>query len=411
MKVAVIGGGPSGMMAAYVAANNGAEVTLFEHNEKLGKKMYISGKGRCNVTNDCTPREFVDNIATNSKFALNCLYKFPPSDFMEWCNSNGLQLKVERGNRVFPVSDKSSDVISFFARMLRKVWVNVTLNTQVDSIECCKNDFLLTTISDIETKKQQFDKVIVATGGKSYSATGSTGDGYRFAKSTGHQVHEPKPALCRMMCKQTKSLEGLSLKNVSVSLLDKNGKVVCSQFGEMLFTADGVSGPCVLTLSSLANKIDLSGASLSIDLKPALSVEKLDERVLRDFAERINKDFCHALDALLPQRLCDFVVARTGIAPNKKVNQISAKERAKLVATLKSLTFPVVGLGSVEHCIVTCGGVDVKQINPSTMESKICKGLYFVGEVVDVDAFTGGFNIQFALSTGYAAGEHAAKEW
>lgn len=393
------------MMAAYTAAQNGADVTLFERNEKLGKKMYISGKGRCNLTNDCTPREFVDNIATNAKFAINALYKFPPSSTMDLCEENGLTLKVERGNRVFPASDKSSDVISFFAKLVARSGVKISLNTHIDSIVYQDGQFLLSTMSNIVS----FDRVIIATGGKSYSATGSTGDGYKFAEKLGHMVVPTKAALCRIICKNTKTLEGLSLKNVSVSVLNKQGKLLADEFGEMLFTDDGVSGPAVLTLSSRINKYDLNGATLSVDLKPALTYEKLDERILRDFSERMNKDFCNSLDALLPQRLCEAVVAATKIPPYKKVNQISATERKRLVAVLKGLTFPVVSLDAVEHGIVTSGGISVTEINPSTMESKLVSGLYFAGETMDVDCYTGGYNIQFALSSGFVAGANAAK--
>ena len=410
MKVAVIGGGPSGMMAAYVAASNGADVTLLERNEKLGKKMYISGKGRCNLTNDCTPREFVDNVATNGKFVINALYKWSPQMVYDWCVGNGLPLKVERGNRVFPQSDKSSDVISFFSRMLKSVGVKVALNSQVSSIVCQENGFLLTTISDIVPQNENFDKVIVATGGVSYPLTGSTGDGLKFAKQSGHKVVPSRAALCRILCKDTADLEGLSLKNVQTSVVDKEGKTLASEFGEMLFTADGVSGPTVLTLSSKVNKCNLNGAKICIDLKPALTSDKLDERVLRDFSERMNKNFNRSLDALLPQRLCDKVVSRCGIPAEQKVNQISAKQRSALVGALKCLSFPIVRLDSVEHGIVTSGGVDVSQINPSTMESRLVQGLYFVGELLDVDAYTGGFNIQIALSTGYTAGLAASQK-
>ncbi len=405
MKVAVVGGGPAGMMAAYQASQNGADVTLFERNEKLGKKMYISGKGRCNLTNDCTPREFVDNIATNAKFAINALYKFPPQSTMDLCEENGLTLKVERGNRVFPSSDKSSDVITFFAKLVARSGVKITLNAHVDSIVYQEGRFLLSTMSDIIP----FDRVIIATGGKSYSATGSTGDGYKFAEKLGHTIVPTRAALCRIICKNTQKLEGLSLKNVSVSVLDKQGKTLADEFGEMVFTDDGVSGPSVLTLSSKINKFSLDGATLSVDLKPALTYEKLDERILRDFSERMNKDFCNSLDALLPQRLCEAVVAQSKIPPFKKVNQISATERKRLVTTLKGLTFPVVSLDAVEHGIVTSGGVSVSEINPSTMESKIVSGLFFAGETIDVDCYTGGYNIQFAFSSGFVAGTNAAK--
>ncbi len=404
MKLAVIGGGPAGMMAAYAAAEGGADVTLFEKNEKLGKKMYISGKGRCNLTNDCSTREFFAEVPTNPKFLYGAINKFSPADTLDFCARYGLKTKTERGNRVFPVSDKSSDVIKTFANALKQSGVKVCLNSQILAIVYQNSQFLLHTISDIEA----FDRVILATGGISYSATGSTGDGYKFAKKFGINVVSPKPALCRILVDGTKSVEGLSLKNVSVSVL-KNGKIVAEQFGEMLFTDDGVSGPAVLTLSSLVNKIDLSDACVSIDLKPALDEQTLDARILRDFSARMNKSFCNALDGLLPESLVPLVVSRSKISPTKKVNSVTAEERASLVKTLKALAFKNVRLDSIERAIVTSGGIDVSQINPSTMESKLVKGLYFAGEVIDVDAFTGGFNIQIALSTGHLAGSSACK--
>ena len=407
MKIAVIGGGPAGMMAAITAAENGADVTLFEQNEKTGKKMYIAGKGRCNLTNDCSARDFVTNVVTNPKFVLGALNKFTPQDTMEFCQSRGLQLKVERGNRVFPVSDKSSDVIKLFTQQLLRSGVKIKLNEQISAVEYCENAFLLTTITGIIS----FDRVIIATGGKSYSATGSCGDGYRFAKSLGHNLLPLRPALCRILCNNCKTLEGLTLKNVEVSLLDANNKVVASEFGEMLFTNNGISGPAVLSLSSRINKTNLAGAKIAIDLKPALDAEKLDARILRDFSERMNKDFVNSLDQLLPERLRLFVAERCGIPLYKKVNQITAQDRKALVSTLKGLTFTNVALDSIEYGIVTSGGIDITQISPSTMESKIVKGLYFAGEVMDIDALTGGYNIQLALSTGYVAGMSASKEW
>lgn len=407
MKVAVIGGGPAGMMAAITAAENGADVTLFEQNEKTGKKMYIAGKGRCNLTNDCSVREFVANVVTNPKFILGALHKFTPQDTMDFCQSRGLQLKVERGNRVFPVSDKSSDVIKLYTQQLLRSGVKICLNEQISTVQCHENGFALTTITGIT----YFDRVIIATGGKSYSATGSCGDGYKFAQALGHKVLPLRPALCRVLCDNCKTLEGLTLKNVQVSLIDANGKTVATEFGEMLFTNNGVSGPAVLSLSSRINKTNLNGASIAIDLKPALDEEKLDARILRDFSERMNKDFANSLDQLLPERLRLFVAERCGIPLYKKVNQITAQERKMLVNTLKCLTFGKVALDSIEFGIVTSGGVDVSEVSPSTMESKLVSGLYFAGEVLDVDALTGGFNIQIALSTGFVAGTNAAKEW
>ena len=405
MKVAVVGGGPAGMMAAISAAESGAEVTLFEKNEKLGKKLYISGKGRCNVTNDCSVTEFFSNVATNPRFLYSAINKFSSQDTVDFCCSRGLDVKTERGNRVFPCSDKSSDVIKLFESELKKNGVFVRLNCDILSVVYQKNRFLLTTITDIA----EFDKVIIATGGLSYSATGSTGDGYEMAKKFGHGVVALKPALCRILCRATGELEGLSLRNVEVSLIDGSGAKLQNEFGEMLFTDDGVSGPAVLTLSSRINKLPKGSYRVSVDLKPALSSEKLDERILRDFSERMNKNFINSLDALLPERLIKTVAIQSGIAFDKKVNQITAEERARLVFALKNLQFPYVGLDDIEHGIVTSGGVDVKEINPSTMESKLQMGLYFAGEVLDVDAYTGGFNIQIALSTGYVAGKSAAR--
>lgn len=405
MKIAVIGGGPAGMMAAITAADNGADVTLFDKNEKLGKKLYISGKGRCNLTNDCSAHDFFANVVTNPKFLFGAINKFSPQDVMEFCQLRTLPLKTERGNRVFPVSDKSSDVIKLFANELANKGVKIRLNSEILAVECQNNCFLLNTITDIIS----FDRLIIATGGVSYSATGCTGDGYRFAKHLGHSTVELKPALCRILCKGTKQLEGLSLKNVAVSLVDSNSKALASEFGEMLFTDDGVSGPTTLSLSSRINRLQGGRYFISIDLKPALDMEKLDARLLRDFSERMNKDFINSLDALLPERLIREVALRSGIPFDKKVHQITAAERAKLAHTIKNLQFCFVGLDDIEYGIVTSGGVDVKEINPSTMESKLCKGLFFAGEVMDVDAYTGGFNIQIALSTGYVAGQNAAK--
>lgn len=405
MNVAVIGGGPAGMMAAIAAAEQGATVTLFEKNEKLGKKLYISGKGRCNLTNDCSTQDFVKNIVTNHKFLLGALNKFSPWNAMDFCRNNGLEIKVERGGRVFPQSDKSSDVIKTFANVLRKNNVKICLNSEILRLECQKNCILLHTISDIIT----FDSVILATGGISYSATGSTGDGYEFAKALGHTVVDAKPALCRIICRGTGELEGLSLKNVNVCLRDRSGKDVAVEFGELLFTDNGVSGPATLSLSSRINKVPCIGGEIVIDLKPSLDFDTLDARVVRDFSSRMNKDFVNSLDDLLPEKLRKFVAVKSGIPLWKKVNQITAEERGNLVRTLKNLSFPYVGLDDVEYGIVTSGGVDVKQVNPSTMESKLVPHLYFAGELLDVDALTGGFNIQIALSTGYVAGTNAAR--
>ncbi len=404
MSVAIIGGGAAGMMAAIAASNCGADVTVLEKNEKTGKKMYISGKGRCNLTNDCSPRDFLSNVVTNAKFLQGALNKFSSQDTMDFCQCHGLPLKVERGNRVFPQSDKSSDVIKLFTNCVLRS-ATLKLNCEVQSVTKQNDVFCLQT----PLGEMAFDKVIVATGGYSYRATGCTGFGYQVAKSFGHNVLQLKPALCRIKCRGTEILEGLSLKNVEVSYT--NGAKTLSEFGEMLFTDDGVSGPAVLSLSSQINKFVHTGAQICINLKPALSPEKLDARILRDFSERMNKNFGNALDALLPERLVAEVVRQSGIPFDKKVNQVTAAERQKLVSVLQCLTFPFVSLDELDSGIVTCGGVDVKQINPSTMESKLVSGLYFAGEVLDVDALTGGFNIQIALSTGFVAGTSAAKNF
>ncbi len=405
MTVAVVGGGPAGMMAAIAAASNGADVTLFEKNEKLGKKMYISGKGRCNITNACSATEFLDNVVVNRKFLFGAINRFSPQSTQDFCTSHRLPIKVERGNRVFPQSDKSSDVIKMFAKQLDELGVKVRLNTQISAVLCQENGISLNTISDIVS----FDRVIIATGGLSYSATGSTGDGYVFAKSLGHSIVEPRPALCRILCDGTASLEGLSLKNVTVGVFC-NGRMVDQEFGEMLFADNGVGGPAVLTLSSRINRKELHGAEVRIDLKPALSAEKLDMRILRDFSQEPNKNFINSLGKLLPERLIKQVARQSGIPFDKKVNQITAAERQRLVSALKGLSFPFRSLDTVENAIVTSGGVDVRQINPTTLGSKLAHGVYFAGEVLDVDAYTGGFNIQIALSTGYTAGLSAATQ-
>lgn len=405
MKIAIIGGGAGGMMSAIAASEQGAEVTLLEKNEKTGKKLYISGKGRCNLTNDCAPAEFLQNVVTNGKFLQSAIHKFSPADTLEFCNEQGLAVKTERGNRVFPQLDKSSDVIKIFNRAMERNGVLVKLNCAVQDVRQCESGFAVKT----DQGEEIFDKVIIATGGYSYRTTGCDGFGYALAKKFGHTVIPLKPALCRVLCRGAEKLEGLSLKNVEVSFVDRQGNRVASEFGEMLFTADGVSGPAVLSLSSVINKADLPGGRICIDLKPALDAPTLDARIVRDFSERMNKNFENSLDGLLPARLVSAVVDQCGIDGYKKVNQISAAERSRLVETLKNLTFPFVSLDDVNFAIVTSGGVKVSEINPSTMESKLVRGLYFCGEVLDVDAYTGGFNIQIALSTGHLAGVSAAK--
>lgn len=404
MKIAVIGGGASGMMAAGIAARNGALVTLFEKNEKLGKKLFITGKGRCNITNYCESEEFFKNVVNNSKFLMSAISRFSSFDTFNFF-SRYLKLKVERGNRVFPESDKSSDVIKALTEFLEVNKVNVLLNSNIFKIALNNDKFL---VSD-KNNDYVFDKIIVATGGMSYSRTGSCGDGYNFAKKLGHSIIDIKPALVPFECDFTdiKGLAGLSLKNVTASV-EKCSKKIASEFGEMLFTHEGVSGPIILSLSSKINRIDLTECYLSIDIKPALNDRELDARVLRDFEKFSNKQFKNALDDLLPKSLIPKIIEYTQISGEKQVNLITAPERRKLVKSLKDFKIKILKLGSLDEAIITSGGVNVLEINPKTMESRIVKNLYFCGEILDCDALTGGFNMQIAFSTGYVAGLSAA---
>lgn len=402
MKVIVIGGGASGMISAIMQKTLGHEVVLIEKNEKLGKKLYITGKGRCNLTNDCDVQEFLQNVVNNSKFMLSSINAFTPSDTMAFFEDLGLELKTERGNRVFPLSDKSSDVIKVLQNRLSTLGVDVHFNETALSLKV-DGDRILGIITD---KSEYFaDKVIVATGGITYPSTGSTGDGFNFAKSVGHTVTKLYPSLCGVNLKgeDYKALQGLTLKNVRLSC-KVNGKEIHNEMGEMLFTHYGISGPLVLTTSALIARQGDSKITFSIDLKPALSDKQLDDRILRDFALNKNKEFKNSLDALLPKALIPLVIKRSGIPEYKKISVITSKERENLLNVIKNLNFEFNGLRGVNESVITSGGVSVKEINPKTMESKIIKGLYFVGEVLDVDAFTGGFNLQIAFSTGYSAG-------
>ncbi len=402
MNVIVVGGGASGMLSAYYRRLNKDNVILLEQNEKLGKKLYITGKGRCNLTNNCDVETFLTNVCRNSKFLLSSLYSFSPTDTINFFNSIGLQTKIERGNRVFPLSDKSSDVIKVLNNALNEIGVDVRLNTKVTSI-ITKNNKIIGVKTQNETLYA--DNVIIATGGLSYKSTGSTGDGYEFAKSVGHTITELKPALTGLNLKgeDFKSLQGLSLKNVNLKAII-NEKQVFSMQGELLFTHFGISGPLVLTLSSLINRQDFSNIEIFIDLKPALNEKQLDLRILRDFDTYSNKEFKNSLDMLLPKKLIPLIINRSGIKEYKKVNSITSTERQNLVNCIKNLSFKVNSLRDFNEAIITSGGITVKEINPSTMESKIISGLYFVGEVLDVDALTGGFNLQIAFSTAYSAG-------
>lgn len=399
MKICIIGGGAAGLMAAALLSKSEHDIVLLEKNEKLGKKIYITGKGRCNFTNNCTSDEFIKNVITNPKFMYSAINSFTPQDTISFFEKNGLKTKCERGNRMFPESDKSNDVIKALTSFSKNV--RVFLNTKVNSLIVDEG-----VIRGVKTDNgvNYYDKVIVATGGMSYASTGSTGDGYHFAKSVGHTIIEPKQALVGLTSSSSdcKRLEGLSLKNVSVSVF-VDDKEVSNEFGELLFTANGVSGPCILTLSSKICRKSLKNCYISIDLKPALSYASLDDRILRDFSKNNGKNFKNSLDELLPKSLIPVIIDRCGINPNKKVNQITAIERENLLRELKDFRLPIISLAPFSQAVITSGGVSVKEINPRTMESKLVKNLYFIGEVLDVDALTGGFNLQIAWSTANSA--------
>lgn len=400
----VIGAGAAGLMCAYKASLDGARVTVLERNEKAGKKIYITGKGRCNVTNACSVEKFFDNVCSNPKFLYGAIHTFSSKDLMSLLNSLGLKLKVERGERVFPESDKASDVTNCLYKACLNNGVIFQFNTTVLNTKHNGKTF------EVSTDKGLFvdDTLVIAVGGKSYSVTGSKGDGYAFAKSFGHSIIEPVAALSALLADNTKPLAGLSLKNVTATVYE-NGKKIYSEFGEMLFTHQGISGPIILTLSSLINRKDFDRLSFEIDLKPALDDKKLSDRLLRDFAENKNKQICNVLGLLMPKALIEYVLRESKISGDKQVNSITKEERNRLVGAVKHLTFKIQGLYPIDEAIVTAGGVSVKEIIPKTMESRLCKGLYFAGEVLDVDCFTGGFNLQTAFSTGFIAGMYGAK--
>jgi hypothetical protein len=403
-KVIVIGGGAAGMMAAYAAATCGHRVTLLEQNEKLGKKLYITGKGRCNITNASDMDTLFSNVMSNRKFLYSAFYAFDNEQVVAFFEENGLRTKIERGNRVFPVSDHSSDVIAALARALKKEGVTVRLHTKVSKLLIEEGRATGVRLSDGTTMPA--DAVIVATGGFSYQATGSTGDGYRMAEESGHKLVPHTPSLVPFETKEpwVQELQGLSLRNVSVSVYNGKKKLY-EDFGEMLFTHFGVSGPLILSASgAIKPSLFTQELSLYIDLKPALDADQLDKRILRDFEEAKNKQFKNSITHLLPAKLIPVMIALSGIDPEKKVNEISREERAHLVALLKKLPLTVTGLRGWNEAIITKGGVSVKDINPSTMESKLVPGLYFCGEVLDLDALTGGYNLQIAWSTGHLAG-------
>lgn len=417
--IIVVGGGAAGMMAAVSAARAGAEVTLLEKNEKTGKKIYITGKGRCNLTNACEPEDFFQNVISNGKFLYSAFYQMDNRAAMAFFENAGCRLKVERGERVFPVSDHSSDVIGALNGRMEREHVKVCLNTCVkellienqekESTEEALHKGSVKGVVLSDGRKMEADAVILATGGKSYASTGATGDGYLFAETAGHTVKEVKPALVPFTVKESwcMELQGLSLKNVSVLL--KSDKKIYEGFGEMLFTHFGVSGPLILSASSYyVKKYADMQVPLIIDLKPALTREQLDKRILRDFEENKNRQFKNAIDGLLPAKMIPIIIRLSGISPEKKVNEVTKKERNNLIDCLKNLTLTVTGTRGFQEAIITQGGICVKEVNPSTMESKLVKGLYFAGEVLDLDGVTGGFNLQIAWSTGYLAGNSAA---
>ena len=407
-RVAVIGGGAAGMMAAHKAAQYGADVTLFERNDRLGKKLRITGKGRCNVTNDCERDEFLSNVPTNPRFMYAALDNFSSADVKDFFEDLGVPLKTERGKRVFPVSDKAQDIVDAMIRAVKNSGCKI-VNKRVKAIKV--SDGAVCGISLYGGEDHDFDSVIVCTGGMSYPLTGSDGDGYKFARDAGHDVTPLVPSLVPLEAvgKLCARLQGLSLKNVTLKIEDTaSGKIVFEDFGEMMFTHFGMTGPLVLSASSHLSDFRPGKYRAKIDLKSALDEKELDRRLLSDFAKYANKDFINSLSDLLPQKMIAPIIELSGIDERKKVNLITKEERKKLVALLKGLTIDIKGFRPISEAIITSGGVNVKEINPKTMESKLVSGLYFAGEVIDVDAYTGGFNLQIAFSTGALAGENAA---
>ena len=413
MKVIIIGGGPAGLLAAISSAKEKNNVTILEKMEACGKKLLITGKGRCNITNACNINEFIENIPGNGRFLYSVFNNFTNKNIIELLKQEGVDVKVERGKRIFPCSDKSQDVLNALIRIAKKLNVQIETNSKVTGIKVKKQDnkpIVEGVVCNNEFIKA--DKIIVATGGKSYTVTGSTGDGYKMVERLGHTITKLKPSLVPLISNSTicSKLQGLSLKNVSIKL-KHNEKILYEDFGEMLFTHFGVSGPIILSSSAylvryknIEELFKNNNIKLQIDLKPALDNEKLDLRILRDFEEEKNKSFKNSLNKLLPQKLIPVILELCKIEQNKKVNEITKKERQILVKLLKNLEITINGFGKIEEAIITAGGVSTKQIDPKTMESKLVQGLYFAGEIIDVDALTGGYNLQIAYSTGYTAG-------
>ena len=413
-NVIVIGGGPAGMMAAITAAEYGNNVTIIEKNSEFGKKLLITGKGRCNITSSLYMSEFIKNTPGNGQFLYSAFQNYTNTDIIDFLKNQGLEVKEERGNRIFPVTDKSIDVLNCFKSKINELKIKKLFNTRVQKILVQNGEVL-----GVRTEKEiiQTDKIILATGGKSYPLTGSTGDGYLIAKNIGHKVTEIRPSLVPLVIyekNECKEMQGLSLRNVGIKIIDESkNKLIYEDFGEMIFTHFGISGPTILSGSAhlvrykeIDNLMKEQKIKLQIDLKPALTEEQLDERILRDFKEFKNKQFKHALDKLLPQKMIPIVIEKTKINEEKRVNEITKEERRNLVKVLKKFELTIKDFRPVEEAIITSGGINIKEINPKTMESKLVKGLYFAGEIIDVDSYTGGFNLQIAYSTGYTAGMH-----
>ena len=413
-NVIVIGGGPAGMMSAIASAKRGNKVTIIEKKNTCGRKLLITGKGRCNITNNTDLDGFIENTPTNPKFLYGVLSNFNNKDIINLLEEQGVKTKVERGERVFPVLDKSQDVLQALLKILKELNVRIITDTQVKKIivkDGNANGVIIKDNNSIESKLFA-DKIILATGGKSYPVTGSTGDGYKMAEEIGHTITKIKPSLVPLISSDEicKMLQGLSLRNVAIKLKNKEN-IIYQDFGEMLFTHFGVSGPIILSASSyliryknIENLLKQKDIILQIDLKPALDEEKLDLRILRDFNEFKNKEFKNSLDKLLPQKLIPVIIEKTEINPFKRVNEITKVERERIVNQIKNLKIIIEDTRPIEEAIITSGGINIKEINPKTMESKIIKGLYFAGEIIDVDCLTGGFNLQVAWSTGYTAG-------
>ncbi len=401
MKV-VIGGGPAGMMAAIAAGERGESVTLLERNEKVGRKLAITGKGRCNVTNACPTEDFFDNVPANGSFLYSAVYGFTNHDTVDFFENSGVPLKVERGDRVFPVSDRAYDVVDAMLRRLRQAGVRI-VRDRATGITAEKD-----AVTGVRGEKGFYpcDGAVIATGGMSYAQTGSTGDGYKLARMLGHSVTDIYPSLIPIVTVEpTDRLQGLSLKNAALTVKNANGRVIYTDFGELLFTHFGLSGPMILSASGHMGR-EPRGCRLIIDLKPALTEEKLNERVLRDFGENVNRDFVNSLGALLPAKMIPYIVERSGIPAHVKINSVTKEQRRGLVRLLKNLDFTAESYRPLNEAIITCGGVNVREVDPSTMESRLVKGLFFAGEVLDVSAYTGGFNLQIAFSTGRLAGNN-----